>query len=51
MSPDQPTKTSVSGMLGSAGLAIKDGIVGSLKGLQEIEGQIVSLARTPLPMS
>jgi hypothetical protein len=44
-SPDKPGGSSVTGMLGSAGTAVKDGIVGSLKGLQEIESQIVSLAK------
>ena len=31
--------------LGQAGTTVKDGIVGSLKGLGEIEGQMVTVAR------
>ena len=46
MSP-QETKESkgIGEMLGEAGTTVKDGIVGSLKGLNEIEAQIVNLAR------
>ena len=46
MSP-QETKESkgIGEMLGEAGATVKEGIVSSLKGLNEIEAQIVSLAR------
>jgi len=33
------------GMLSQAGTAVKEGIVGSLKGINEIEAEIVSLVR------
>ena len=35
MSPEKLAGTNIPDMLGSAGTALKDGIVGSLKGLQE----------------
>lgn len=40
-----PKTTGLGGMLGEAGSFVKEGVVNSLKGLNEIENQIVTVAR------
>ncbi len=46
MTEEARTDAGIGGAIGSAGTAVKEGIVGSLKGISEIETEIVNLVRS-----
>lgn len=46
MAEEARSDTGIGGTIGSAGTAVKEGIVGSLKGINAIETEIVNLVRS-----
>jgi hypothetical protein len=45
MASEESSKPKIEETIGSAGTAVKKGIIGALKGLNEIEAEIVTLVR------